>query len=65
VLAALLGSKEPADYQKRLRRWAKPLLKDRVGQLIVQTRQECLGKSRAGAVEEELGYLVNIIPRMP
>jgi hypothetical protein len=37
VLEALLGSKEHADYQKRLRRWAKQLLKDRVGQLIVQT----------------------------
>jgi hypothetical protein len=64
VLEALLGSKEHADYQKRLRRWAKQLLKDRVGQLIVQTRQECLGKSRAGAVEKELGYFVNNIPRM-
>ena len=42
VLEALLGSREHADYQKRLRRWAKQLLKDRVGKLIIQTRQECL-----------------------
>ena len=61
VLEALLGSKEHPDYQKRLRRWAKQLLKDRVDKLIVQTRQECLGKSRAGAVEKELGYFVNNI----
>jgi hypothetical protein len=42
----------------------KQLLKDRVGKLIVQTRQECLGKSRAAAVERELGYFVNNITRM-
>ena len=55
MLEALLGSKEHTDYQKHLRRWAKQLLKDRVGKLIIQTRQERLGKSRAGAVEKELG----------
>jgi len=64
VLEALLGSKEHPDYPKRLRRWAKQLLKDRVDKLIVQTRQECLGKSRAGAVEKELGYFVNNTTRM-
>jgi hypothetical protein len=64
VLEALLGSREHADYQKRLRRWAKQLLKDRVEKLIAQTRQECAGKSRAGAVERELGYFVKNITRM-
>jgi hypothetical protein len=64
VLEALLGSKEHADYKKRLGRWAMQLLKDGVDKLIVQTRQECLGKSQAGAVEKELGYFVNNITRM-
>jgi hypothetical protein len=64
VLEALLGSKKHPDYPKRLWRWAKQLLKDRVDKLIVQTRQECLGKSRAGAVEKELGYFVNNTTRM-
>ena len=32
--------------------------------LIVQSRQECLGKSRAAAVEKELGYFVNNTSRM-
>lgn len=64
VLEALLSSREHADYQKRLRRWAKQLLKDRVEKLIVQTREECRGQSRAGTVEKELGYFVNNLTRM-
>jgi hypothetical protein len=35
-----------------------------VEKLIVQTREECWGKSQAGAVEKELGYFVNNISRM-
>jgi hypothetical protein len=64
VLVALLGSKEHPDYPSRLRRWAKQLLKDHVEKLIVQARQECAGKSRAQAVEKELGYFVNHVTRM-
>jgi hypothetical protein len=64
VLVALLGSKEHPDYQSRLRRWAKQLLKDRVASLIAQVRQECAGQSRAAAVEEALGYFVNNVWRM-
>jgi hypothetical protein len=64
VLAALLGSKEHPDYPKRLGRWAKRLLHDRVQQLITQTRQECLGKPQAQAVEKELGYFVTNLQRM-
>ena len=64
VLAALLGSKEHPDYKTRLRRWAKQLLKDKVEQLIAQARQECGGKPNAQAVEEELTYFKNNIPRM-
>lgn len=64
VLEALLGSKDHADYQVRLRRWAKQLLKNKVQKLIAQTRQECLGKTQAEAVEKELGYFVNNVARM-
>ncbi len=64
VLVALLGSKEHPDYQPRLRRWAKRLLKDQVEKLIAETRQECAKTSRAEAVEKELGYFVNNVERM-
>ncbi len=64
VLVALLGSKEHPDYQPRLRRWAKRLLKDQVEKLIGETRQECAKTSRAEAVEKELGYFVNNVERM-
>jgi len=64
VLVALLGSKEHPDYQPRLARWARSLIKDKVEQLIAQTRQECAGKTHAEAVEKELGYFVNNVARM-
>jgi hypothetical protein len=64
VLVALLGSKEHPDYQKRLGRWARRLLNDKVEQLIAQARQESIGRAQAQAVEKELGYFVNNIDRM-
>ena len=64
VLEALLGSKEHPDYETRLSRWAKQLLKDKVEQLITQTRRECLGKAQGAVVEEELGYFINNVSRM-
>ena len=64
VLEALLGSKEHPDYKTRFRQWAKRLLKDGVEKLIAQVRQESAGTARAQAVEKELGYFVNNIPRM-
>jgi hypothetical protein len=64
VLAALLGSREHPDYKKRLGRWARRLLNDKVEQLIAQARQECAGKAQAQAVEKELGYFVNNVQRM-
>lgn len=64
VLVALLGSKEHPEYQRRLGRWAKRLLNDKVQQLITQTRQECAGKAQAKAVEKELNYFVNNVQRM-
>ena len=59
-----MGSKEHPDDPTRLRRWAKQLLQDQVEKLLAQTREECAGKARAAAVEKELGYFVNNVPRM-
>jgi hypothetical protein len=64
VLLALLGSKDHPDYQRRLRRWAKQLLKDQVEKLIAQMRLECAGKPQAEAVEKQLGYFVHNVARM-
>ena len=63
VLDALIGKTHP-DYKKRLRRWAKRLLKDKVQALIKETRKECLGKPQAAAVEQALGYFVRNVNRM-
>jgi len=64
VLQALLGSKEHPDYERRLGRWARQLLRDKVEQLIAATRKECAGTARAEAVEKELGYFVRNGDRM-
>lgn len=64
VLLALFGSKEHPQYKRRLTYWAKRLLKDKVQQLIAQTRAECAGKAQAAAVEKELGYFVHNTDRM-
>ena len=63
VLEALLGKNHP-DYQKRLGRWAKRLLKDKVQALIKETRQQCAGQSSEVAVEQALGYFVRNVSRM-
>ncbi len=63
VLAALIGKENP-DYKIRQRRWAKRLLKDKVQELIKQTRREAKGKPQAEAVEKELGYFVRNAKRM-
>lgn len=52
------------DYKKRLRRWAKRLLKDKVQVLIEETRQECVGQPQAAEVEKQLGYFVRNLLRM-
>ncbi|HEV2391045.1 MAG TPA: hypothetical protein VG146_01645 [Verrucomicrobiae bacterium] len=64
VLAALLGSKEHPDFKKRLGRWARQLLRDKVQHLIDAARKECAGTARAEAVEKELGYFVRNVARM-
>jgi hypothetical protein len=63
VLAALIGQEHP-DYKKRLRRWAQRLLKDKVQNLIDETRQECAGQTQEAAVEKALGYFVRNVHRM-
>jgi hypothetical protein len=63
VLAALIGKNHP-DYKKRLRRWAKRLLKDQVRSLIEEARLESVGLAQAAAVEQELGYFVRNTERM-
>ena len=63
VLSALIGKQHP-DYKKRLRRWAKRLLKDKIEALIKETRLECAGQPAAEAVEQALGYFVRNLSRM-
>lgn len=63
VLEALLGKEHP-DYKRRLRRWAKRLLKDKVQALIQETRQQCAGTPRAAAVEQALHYFITNVSRM-
>jgi hypothetical protein len=63
VLEALLGKNHP-DHKARQQRWAKRLLKDKVGALIKETRQACIGQPQALAVDEELGYFDRNIQRM-
>lgn len=63
VLEVLIGRSHP-DYKKRLRRWAKRLLKDKVAGLIKETRRDCTGQPQAPAVEEALGYFVRNVRRM-
>jgi hypothetical protein len=63
VLEALPGKSHP-DYKKRLRRWAKRLLNDKVQALIKETRRQCAGKPQATAVEQALGYFVRNVNRM-
>jgi hypothetical protein len=63
VLAALIGKDHP-DYKKRQRRWAKRLLKDKVQNLIEETRQECAGQPHEAEVEKALGYFARNVQRM-
>ena len=64
VVAAQLGSREHPDFKKRLGRWARRLLHDKVDQLIAQARQECAGQAQGPAVEKELGCFVHNVARM-
>jgi hypothetical protein len=63
VLGALLGKHHP-DYQKRLHRWAKWLLKDKVQGLIEEVLRASAGRPQAAAVKDELGYFLRNVERM-
>jgi hypothetical protein len=63
VLEALIGKDHP-DYRTRLRRWAKRLLKDKVEDLIEQTRRECAANPTEETVEAALHYFVTNVERM-
>jgi hypothetical protein len=63
VLDALLGKNHP-EHKVRQHRWAKRLLKDKVENLIRETRQACEGQPQAQAVAEELGYFERNVARM-
>jgi len=63
VLDALLGKNHP-EHKVRQHRWAKRLLKDKVENLIRETRQACAGQPQAQAVAEELGYFERNVARM-
>lgn len=66
VLLAMHGP-QPADHpehKKRLRHWAKQLLKNRVQQLIATTRATAAATPAQSAVEKALGYFENNVERM-
>jgi len=63
VLAALIGKQHP-DYKKRLRRWAKRMLKDKVQNLIEEVLLESVGLAHSATVEQELGYFIRNVERM-
>ena len=63
VLETLIGRDHP-QYKKRLHRWAKRLLKDKVEALIKESRKQCEGQPQEQAVEEALGYFVRNVTRM-
>jgi hypothetical protein len=63
VLDALIGKEHP-DYKKRLRQWARRLLRDEVGRLIAESQQEALGQPNESAVQSALGYFENNVERM-
>lgn len=66
VLIALHGP-QPADspqHKKRLRFWAKELLKDRVAGLVAATRASAVATASEAAVNKALGYFENNIDRM-
>lgn len=63
VLEALIGKAHP-DHKSRLRHWARWLLKDKVEDLIAETRQACAGLPQAPAVEKALHYFVTNVSRM-
>jgi hypothetical protein len=62
--SGMMIPKSHPEYKKRLRRWAKRLLKDKVQSLIKEVRQQCAGQPQSAAVEQALGYFVRNVSRM-
>lgn len=63
VVNCQMGKEHP-DYKARQRRWAKRLLKNKVEDLIRETRQAVVGTAQQEAVEQALGYFSRNIARM-
>jgi hypothetical protein len=63
VLELLIGKDHP-EYRRRLRQWAKRLLKNGVKKLIEESRRESMDTARQAAVEDALGYFVRNEGRM-
>lgn len=63
VLEALIGKEHP-EYKRRLRRWAKRLLRNGVSGLIKDSQQQSEGKAEEAAVNSALGYFINNVERM-
>jgi hypothetical protein len=64
ALSALLGGKEHPDYSRRLRQWARRLLRNGVRGLVNDARRECAGGDLEPAVEKELHYFESNLDRM-
>lgn len=66
VLVALHGPQPPdsPEHKKRLRTWAKELLKNRVGKLVATAQSAAADTPAKAAVEKALGYFENNIERM-
>ena len=66
VLVALHGPQpeDSPEHKKRLRAWAKGLLKDRVEKLVACARTSAAGTAAEAAVEKALGYFEKNIDRM-
>jgi hypothetical protein len=63
VLEALIGKDHP-DYQARLGRWAKRLLRDGVRRLIDESRRESRQRPQQAEVDSALSYFENNVQRM-
>ena len=63
VLEALIGKEHP-QYKRRLRRWAKRLLRNGVSGLIKDAQPQSRGRAEEAAVNSALGYFINNVERM-
>lgn len=64
VVEALLGSRTPAEYASRLRRWKRRLLRNGVKGLIAESLAEAVQLGRVDAVKAKLHYFEENVDRM-